>query len=221
MSDFQNPTQIMIGKINAYSIQDDRIGSVGPLDFSMLQYWYDTGMIDNHATVLDGTTGLTHQVGEILSNATQTASPIPNWFLWTNNQVPFNNVLARINKCFVAKQSLSDFKIANTQFSFGSVQDYELFLEQEIEIHPEIKKLHINRLAQPFAQWIYKTFTDLHANITFDEVLDFLLNTSPESCRSIIHSKVKPETVANKFFSVFNQWRVYIPVYVDNVDDDN
>ncbi|EAY13272.1 hypothetical protein TVAG_464060 [Trichomonas vaginalis G3] len=178
-------------------------------------------MIDNNANILDGNTGQTMQITKILEESTQTASPMPNWFLWTTNQTPFNNMFARVNKCFVSKQSLTDFKIANTQFSFGSVQDYELFLEQEIEISPAVKKFNINKLAQPFAQWVYKTFTDLHTDITPEEVLDFILNPNPDYCRSVINSRVKPESVANKFFSVYNQWRVYIPCFVENVQQNN
>ena len=199
-----------------YNIQDDRIGSVGPMDVATLKMWRDSGMVDPKASVLEVGSTVPMSVEQVIETRPPQGPPPQDWYLWTDTKSPFNNMVNRVNKCFTSRQSLSDvkmFSIQNSQVSLTAVQDFELFLEQGFEISPMVQAMNLNQLAQPFAQWVVKTFSDLKANVNEQEIRQFLLNTDPQLSRKFIFSKIQPESNAQKFFSVYNQWRVYIPIY--------
>jgi hypothetical protein len=201
-----------------YNIQDDRIGSVGPMDIATLKAWCDAGMVEPTAFVLEVGSSQQVTVQSVLTSRPIQGNPPPDWYLWMDNKCPFNNMINRISKCFTSRQSLSDVKItsiSNSQVSFTAVQDFELFLEQGYEISPAVKSMKLNKLAQPFAQWTMKIFENLKAVVTPEEVIELLLSPEPKIARKFIQEKVPFESYANKFFSVYNQWRVYIPIFID------
>ena len=201
-----------------YNIQDDRIGSVGPMDVATLKVWCEAGMVDPSANVLEVGSSQQISVQNVLSTRAVQGNPPPDWYLWMDNKSPFNNMVNRVNKCFTSRQSLSEmkmFSITNSQVSLTAVQDFELFLEQGCEISPAVQAMNLNKLAQPFAQWTLKTLNDLKANVTPEEVLKLLLNPEPKLVKKFIIQNVPNESIGNKFFSVYNQWRVYIPIYID------
>ena len=202
----------------SFNIQDEKIGSVGPMDLATLKMWLDSGMVDPKANVLEVGSTQPMTVEQLLETRQPQGHPPPDWYLWTDNKSPFNNMVNRVNKCFTSRQSLPDskmFSIQNSQVSLTAVQDFELFLEQGYKISPTVQAMNLNKLAQPFAQWVVKTFAELKCNVTDQEIRQFLLNTDPLTSRKFVFSKVQPESNAQKFFSVYNQWRVYIPIYID------
>lgn len=203
-------------KKEAFNIQDERIGAIGPLDINSLIFWMDSGMIDKNAKVLAvGSTEPQPITQVIEEHGNITGNPPQNWFLWTDTNSPFNSMVNRVNKCFLSRQSLSDQKYTPPPAP-STIQDFEIFLEQNPEVSPEISNLGLNKISQPFAQWMYKTLIDLEASIGPEDVLKLLLNPDPKFARRFFTTKLNNEQVASKLFSVYNQWRVYIPIYLEN-----
>jgi hypothetical protein len=81
-------------------------------------------------------------------------------------------------------------------------------------VSDEIKALRLNPLAETFAMWTLKTFNDLKSPIGTEELKALLLDVGPESAKNFFLLNIKPETLAVKVYTSYNQWRLFLPVFV-------
>lgn len=216
MDNYQN--QQSYGRKEQYNIQDERVGNIGPMDTAMLQAWFDSGLVDGNALALEVGSIQSKPVSQILSEKPIQGAPPSDWFLWTDNKSPFNNMVNKVNKSFITRQSLSEHKKNPTPIT--GLQDFEQFMEGPIpKDQAPMFISRINKLAQPFVIWVFKTFRDLGSTANDDEILKLILNSDPKTSRKFFYQKLPSEQFASKFFSMYAQWRLYIPVYIDQTSN--
>lgn len=207
-------------KKEVYHYRDETNLMTGPFDLATLQLWYQNGLIPSDLPIYDGASPHAIPLSELLSSKGITSIiESNNWFLWTDSKTPFHSLNTRLNKCFLSKHQINDFKLLSIvsqthQITLNNFQEFEDFLDQVKEISEDIKSLHFNEFAEPFAMWTYKTLNELNCNISLEELKALLLDTNPDSLKSFFLKNIQPEKHALKVFNSYNQWRLFIPIYV-------
>jgi hypothetical protein len=100
------------------------------------------------------------------------------------------------------------------QITLNRYQEFEEFLETSPQIADEIKQLNLNSFAEPFAMWIWKLLDDLSVRVAPQEVKGLLLETEPDRAKAFFLTRLNPEKEALRVFSYYNQWRLFIPIFV-------
>lgn len=201
------------GRKEQYNIQDEKIGSVGPMDTATLLVWLESGLVDGNTLALEVGSMQPKPISQIMAEKPPQGSPPSEWYLWTDSKSPFNSMINKVNKAFIARQGSNEHKKMAAPVL---LQEFENFLDGPMPKDQIPMFLpNINKLAQPFVVWVYKTFRDLGSNANDDEILKVLLNADPKMTRKFFLAKIPSDNYAMKFFSMYNEWRLYIPIYLE------
>jgi len=204
-----------------YSINDPKLGQIGPFNISTLDYLVRSGFIEKDLFVYEQTSNTTAY--SLLSLLTEKASLINSeevsydMFNWESSLVPYTQINSHISKCFEKRQSLTALEIQSLSMSgilsLGKITEFDGFLEQNESIPEEIRELQLNYLSEPFACWIYKTMIAIDSTITPQETKELLLMTCPSDVRTFFSNRISNNETLNRVINSFNQWRIYIPVF--------
>jgi hypothetical protein len=208
-------------KKDQFYYRDESNVTYGPYDLPVLHLWWANGLLSDTVSVTDVSTQATSSLNEILrSRGLYRRAPDDRneWFLWTDQKTPFLALNSRINRCLTSRQPKSEMKLLSMlspshQANVASFQEFEDYLAQGPTIADKIRDLHLNSFAEPFAMWLYKTFSDLKCEIKPEEVRALLLEVDPDRSRAFIAAKIGAEAIANRFFESFHQWRLFIPCF--------
>jgi hypothetical protein len=207
-------------KKDQYSYRDDSGANCGPFDLPTLHLWWSYGLIPDNLQISEGSSSTTVSLSDVLRLKGLDHQPIEDrneWFLWTDQRNPFHSLTARLTKSFQTrhqKNSLNLLSLVSPTITLNRYQEFEEFLETGPVIADEIKQLNLNSFAEPFAMWIWKMLLELNAKVSPLEVRALLLETDPDRARAFFLFHLTPEAHALRVFSIYNQWRLFIPIFV-------
>jgi hypothetical protein len=209
-------------KKDSYHYRDEAGAFVGPFELSTLHLWWSYGLISESLLIHEGQSQAAAPLGEVLRAKGLYQQPVDDrneWFLWTDPKNPFHTLTNRLNKGFQSRHQKNDFKllsIVSQSHQINHFPEFEDFIEQCPAISDEIKELHLNHFAEPFAMWTFKTLTDLKCQVSPQDVKALLLETDPERAKGFFLHHLRLEREALRVYGIYNQWRLFIPVFAVN-----
>jgi hypothetical protein len=209
-------------KKDQYHYRDESGTNCGPFDLATLHLWWSYGLIPDNLQISEGPSSATVALSDLLRLKGLDHQPVDDrndWFLWTDQRNPFHALNARLTKCFVTRHQKNNVNLLSLvspthQITLNRYQEFEEFLETSPVIADEIKQLNLNSFAEPFAMWIWRMLLELNARVTPQEVKRLVLETEPDRAKHFFLQILSPEKEALRVFSYYNQWRLFIPIFV-------
>ena len=209
-------------KKDSFLFRDGSNSVNGPYDISLLKLWLDNGLLSPQTLIYESSTQDPIPLSTLIESKNPNEFELKDtseWFLWIENQTPYQSLNNRLTKNLLLKHHQNDpLKLSIIPPAYQNVesfQEYEDFLNSFNSVPPEILQLQLNDMAQPFATWVQKILNELNCSFTLDELKMLLLLKEPLKVRAFLEKKVPSSNLlqCNHFCHSYIQWRMYIPIY--------
>lgn len=206
-----------------YTIRDKNGISLGPFDYQSLTLWEMRGFIGPSTIVSEIGSQTEMTYAELQMSVTELqVSPVNTCesSFWLDTKTPFTSLYARLTKSFIQRQTRAErtpltITSPHLTISIGQIQDFEQFLESYHTPSPEVSALPINKFALPFVEWCIKCFHNIKSEITTEELVEFVTETSYDKVSDFVASHIADQALQRTFLNSYMQWRIFIPIYIE------
>lgn len=199
-----------------FTVKKANIDDIGPLSLSEIKCLHDSKVVNGDDLVFNLIDKSEDKVANIATNVVEHAT-IDSSF-WFFSDVFVKDTLDRIKTIFMSRNYGNNKLIkrkSSVSDNFIKYCTFEQFLESEFTISNFVKLCNLNKLSQPFAQWLFEIFNIYDIYIDRLEFLELLLSPEPEFARNFFEKKFKEKEVSSYMFSQYNRWRLCIPIYLE------